>query len=44
MDDLLSCDNKLVVICVVMAFVIVLTGSVLNYIYWKRKNGKKQPY
>nr|XP_022312210.1 uncharacterized protein LOC111117395 [Crassostrea virginica]XP_022312211.1 uncharacterized protein LOC111117395 [Crassostrea virginica] len=35
----LSCDNDiLLVISIVVSVVIVLTGSVMNYIYWKKKS------
>lgn len=35
-------DNKPIVIGIVLAVVIVLIGSVINFIYWKRKTEKIQ--
>lgn len=32
-------DNKPIVIGIVLAVVIVLIGSVINFIYWRRKTG-----
>lgn len=32
-------DNKPIVIGIVLAVVIVLIGSVINFIYWRRKAG-----
>ena len=37
----LSCDNNNVcVISIVVSVVIVLTGSVMNYIFWKKNSGQ----
>lgn len=32
-------DNKPIVIGIVLAVVIVLIGSAINFIYWRRKKG-----
>lgn len=32
-------DNKPIIIGIVLAVVIVLIGSVINFIYWRRKTG-----
>lgn len=35
-------DNKPIVIGIVLAVVIVLIGSVINFIYWRRKTEKPE--
>lgn len=40
--ELLSCFNNIpFVLCIVIAFIIVLSGTVMNCVFWKRKNGKQ---